>query len=71
MMGLRLITKFYKRGLNNMDKSKADLLNQLRTMSDYVDQNYEDIVEKDARSAMQTIHGAWRFLERRKGVARG
>lgn len=53
-----------------MDKHKADLLTQLKTMTDYVDQHFDEIPEKDARSATVIIHGAWQFVERRKGERR-
>lgn len=53
-----------------MDKSKSDLLNQLRTLTDYVDRHYEEISEGGARSALTIIHGAWGHLERRKGERR-
>lgn len=53
-----------------MDKSKAELLHQLKSMTEYTDQHYEEISEADARSAMTFVNGAWRFLERRRGDRR-
>ena len=47
-------------------KNKLDLLNELTSMKNYVEDNIEEINERKANQALDTIRGLWALLERRK-----
>ena len=49
-------------------KNKLDLLNELTSMKNYVEDNIESIPEAKARQAVLLLKDLWRHIERRKGV---
>ena len=48
-------------------KAKLDLLNELTSMKNYVEDNIESIPEGKAKTVVLLVKDLWRHLERRKG----
>ena len=51
-------------GMN--DRAKADLLNKLTVLRDYVDTNYEDITDAKAAKAVPMVDELFAIIERRR-----
>lgn len=49
-----------------MTRQRRDLLHQLKTLHDYVDEHFEAITDHKAGLVADLIQGAWHILERRK-----
>lgn len=47
-------------------RSKLDLLNELTSMKNYVEDNIEDINERKANQALESIKNVWSLIERRR-----
>ena len=47
-------------------KAKLDLLNELTSMKNYVEDNIETIAEPKARKALDSVKALWSLIERRK-----
>ena len=47
-------------------KTKLDLLNELTSMKNYVEDNVETIGETKARKALESVKALWSLIERRK-----
>ena len=49
-----------------MKGSKLKLANQVRIMANFIDENLEEITEKQAEEALQQISWVWSKIDRRK-----
>ena len=47
-------------------KTKLELLNELTSMKNYVEDNIEEINERKANQALESIRNVWSLIERRK-----